>query len=290
MEFIIFQKDILNIVISFLDKKNSYQFMRCNKFSLNFVGHSNVWRTYLSFKQKKNVSFQQLCELIIRTDLIPTNMKIQTYYGESYYIFRYFHLIRYEFDGYLNLYKLLQTSEKDLKEFFTIIDDKAVELLTINTGYSCFLKNLPLIKNTVKTFDDLIIKKIIIDIKNFRLLNIIINVENDKYETKYCSNIGFQQNHERYLWNGEIYIKHQFLLPDIEPGIFDRINKYGDGCSTRSIINLDKPSNQIKITEYFKQITTRIQVDQDELIRLISSLLQLVYDKNYYLNGHLDEM
>jgi hypothetical protein len=275
---VFFQKDILNIVISSLDDLSLLNFMRCNKFLLNFIGHSDIWwNIHMNIWAKSFLFYRELCELILRTNLVPTTMKIRPYYGDVYYWYRYQKFEKYEFDGYLNLYDILHTEKEDLQKFRWIIYSAAPNddyYNHISKRFQWLINNLENIKEVIEDIENPILKKFILTYDTFNLQNIIINVENDKHSVKLFSRIGYDLKMEFISTDVAFNIyknEHSaFLIPISIKANNDKISKYGDGNYTRIFIQ-DRMYNT-DLNDCFGIIAKRIGVNIDDLYYLIRKI------------------
>jgi hypothetical protein len=183
----LYQKDILSQILLYLHFDDFRALMLCDKQLLYLIGKSQTWHNNNLNLNK----YKKLCEIVSQTSLIKTNLKIQPYYEDHYYCFRYSQFKSFEFNGYLTLDKIISASDEDLKTFREIIDDYYdskrfnIELWR----YDVLLRNIQLVRQFA-CIDDEILEKIYLCGHNYDLEKILINT-NNLYINTVC-NIGYK--------------------------------------------------------------------------------------------------
>jgi hypothetical protein len=105
-------KDMFYVMLNFLHVPSLTNLMICDKTLRTIIGKSQTWLNHVKSKAK-NIDiqankYQELCEALQDNLVVPNNIHVRDYYGESYYCFK-FHQIN--FKGYIKILIIL----KDVK-------------------------------------------------------------------------------------------------------------------------------------------------------------------------------
>jgi hypothetical protein len=197
--------DVLNIIANFLDARSLTCFMICNKALLFLIGKSEKWFDFVDPKKRQlysNMSseYETICEALENNPILPNTIRIQPYYGDYYYYFRYHQL---NFDGYLRLGNIVKCSKQNLLNFEFVMNNFEMSTgLYRNNLYQRMIRNFDLIKyifrDVSKKILDLLILPPVININDSNKYNMIIDVQNYKHKNKIASKIYYTPDNPNY--------------------------------------------------------------------------------------------
>jgi hypothetical protein len=268
--------DLLDYLLSFLNSKEKYYLMRCDQTLLKMIGMSPRWGFEIKniSKESEIIHTRDLCYLISTTSLIKSDIKIQRYYGNWYYWFRY-NIILNRFDGYLCLYDILKCSDQQLQDFQCVIAVFCSSDKLILDKWDILIRNIHHLRTLKFPYPE-ILKKIVLSHTNYDLLTLIINVNNQPGERQYYSEIGYDISKYHRLANEFIIPKkkkqyNQMLIPT-QLYALKLYNKYGDMHISK--YRLKCHLGDYRIANYFSSIAERIDVNTEQLFNTVKLILK----------------
>jgi len=193
-------RNILEIILEYLNKKNLTNLMLCDKYLLKQVGQSKVWLNFLPRKtvRKEFEKFVSVKQYLINNSAFEFPIRIKDYYADSYY----FYYFKNYFLGNFNLVRLLNTDVKDMErlaQFLLLWCRRNPSQIVQNFRY--FVKHQQ--QKLREDFSEIpleILEKIYLA-EDFKMPVIIVNVENHLHPAKIVSTISYHLNNNiEYLF------------------------------------------------------------------------------------------
>jgi hypothetical protein len=187
--------DVFNVFLEFLDLQTLLNLMRGNKQLLNVIGKSKVWMKFGDVKKiKTDLNFyKEACEALQNNPLISNSIRVQDYYRENYYCFRYYQL---NFKGVLSLSNLLRCSSADLERMKIVLNNLYSENPEwLDSRYETLIKNIDKLKMKLQYVPQNILDLILLPVNEYFLCEeIIINVHNNSHNIKIASYMSHYKN------------------------------------------------------------------------------------------------